>query len=415
MADLPRECDVVVIGAGAAGLAAAQRLVETDLAVVVLEARQRIGGRAWTVPTPEGPQDLGCGWLHSADRNPFVQEAGHLGFDIDRTPPPWGTQVFDIAFSREEQADYQRAFAALWEALDEAAAAPDDAPAATLLPPDGRWNGLMNAVSGAINGAELDRVSIQDFAAYEDSRVNWRLPAGYGALMAAIGAALPVVLGAQVGAVDRSGPRLRVTGAAGTVESRAVIVTVPTNLLAEEAIRFVPALPDKVEAAAHLPLGIADKAVLAFAGAAEFPPDCHLFGRTDTSETGSYHIRPFGRPLVEGYFGGRFAAALEAEGEGAFAAFAIEQLVGLLGGDVRRQLTPVAASAWAADPFARGSYSHALPGHAAARAVLAAPVEDRLFFAGEATSPHSFSTAHGAWESGRRAAEEAITALALRP
>lgn len=414
MATLPQEVEVAVIGAGAAGLAAAHRLAEERVSCVVLEARERVGGRAWTIPTAAGPQDLGCGWLHSADGNAFVGEAERLGFTIDKTPPPWGTQVFDLGFSKAEQADYQAGFAAFWKKLDEAAAEPGDRPAATLLPEDGRWNALMNAVSAAINGIALDRVSIKDFAAYDDSRINWRLPAGYGALMAAYAAECPVVLGAAVSLIDHGMAPIRVVTTAGPVFARAIVVTLPTNVLAAEAVRFTPALPDKVEAAAQLPLGLADKLVMTLAGEQDFPPDCHLFGRLDSVETGSYHIRPFGRPLIEGYFGGDFAAALEDEGPQGFFAFAADQLVGHLGGEMRKRLGFVAASGWRADPFARGSYSYAMVGHADARAALAAPVEERLFFAGEATSPDRFSTAHGAYASGRRAAGEALAALRRR-
>jgi monoamine oxidase len=121
---------------------------------------------------------------------------------------------------------------------------------------------------------------------------------------------------------------------------------------------------------------------------------------------GSYHLRPFGQPCIEGFFGGRFARELEDAGDGALAAQSIDEIVALLGSDFRRKLMPLAETRWAHDPFARGSYSHALPGHAGARAVLAAPVDGRLFFAGEATSPHFFSTAHGARDSGERAALE---------
>jgi monoamine oxidase len=123
---------------------------------------------------------------------------------------------------------------------------------------------------------------------------------------------------------------------------------------------------------------------------------------------GSFHLRPFGQPCIEGFYGGRFAQALEDAGQGALAAQAIDEVVAMLGSDFRRKLKPLAESRWAHDPFARGSYSHALPGHAGARAVLAAPVEGRLFFAGEATSLNFFSTAHGARDSGERAAGEAL-------
>jgi monoamine oxidase len=173
-------------------------------------------------------------------------------------------------------------------------------------------------------------------------------------------------------------------------------------------LRFHPALPDKIGAAAALPLGLADKLYLRLDQADEFPKDSHLYGAIDRVGTGSYHLRPFGRPLIECYFGGRLARDLEAGGETAFAAFAADELASLLGGAIRKRLHPIAASAWARDAHARGSYSHALPGHADARRTLAEPVEGRLFFAGEACSVHDFSTAHGAYRSGIAAADAAV-------
>jgi monoamine oxidase len=131
------------------------------------------------------------------------------------------------------------------------------------------------------------------------------------------------------------------------------------------------------------------------------------------TEMGTFHLRPFGQPCIEGFFGGHYAKALEDEGDGAIAAASIDEIVSFLGSDIRRKLKPLKESRWAHDPFARGSYSHALPGHAGKRAVLAAPVDGRLFFAGEATSPNFFSTAHGAHESGERAAREALAATAI--
>jgi monoamine oxidase len=95
----------------------------------------------------------------------------------------------------------------------------------------------------------------------------------------------------------------------------------------------------------------------------------------------------------------------------AMTGFATEELVGLFGSAIRHRLSPLAGSFWRADPFARGSYSYALPGHADDRARLAAPVDDRLFFAGEATSPNFFSTAHGAYETGIAAAKAVLASL----
>ena len=154
--------------------------------------------------------------------------------------------------------------------------------------------------------------------------------------------------------------------------------------------------PAKVDAAAGLPLGVDDKVTLALDDAEAFPKEGNLRGATMRTEMGTYHIRPFGQPCIEGFFGGSFARELEDAGEGAIAAHSIDEIAGFLGNDIRRKLKPLYESRWAHDPFARGSYSHALPGHAGDRAVLAAPVDGRLFFAGEATSPSFFTTAHGA-------------------
>jgi monoamine oxidase len=133
-----------------------------------------------------------------------------------------------------------------------------------------------------------------------------------------------------------------------------------------------------------------------------------VFGNTDRAATAIYHMRPFGRPLIECYFGGSNADALERGGAAAFAHFATEELCKVFGTEFRRRIKPLPMHLWRGDPFARGSYSYAKPGSAGCRAVLAVPVDDRLFFAGEACSPHFFSTAHGAYESGMTAAEQVL-------
>jgi len=406
---LPSEIDVAIVGAGAAGLGAARTLDKSGLSVVVLEARDRLGGRGHTFMAAPGITfDAGCGWLHSADKNSFVQIASQLKFEIDKTRPPWREQSFDAVFPANERADFIKALDAFQERAEKAAASGRDCAASTLLEPGNRWNPMIDALSTYINGCELDRVSILDMAAYDDTEINWRVRRGYGALIAAYGAPCPVALNTQVRLIDHSGKRLRIETSQGTLSAAKVVVTVPTNLIAEEAIRFVPALPVKVNAARGLPLGLADKVMLALDRPEALPADGNLRGATMRTAMGSYHLRPFGQPCIEGFFGGRFAQQLEDAGEGALAARAIEEIVELLGSQFRARLKPLAESHWAHDPFARGSYSHALPGHAGDRAVLAAAVDGRLFFAGEATSPNFFSTAHGARDSGERAAREVM-------
>jgi monoamine oxidase len=409
----PSEVDVAVIGAGAAGFGAARTLETSGFSVIVLEARDRVGGRGHTImAAPDITFDLGCGWLHSADQNSFAKIAEQLNFEIDKARPPWREQAFKTAFPPKERADFIAALDAFYKRAEEAAKAGRDCPASDYLEPGNRWNPMIDAISTYVNGCELDQVSILDMDAYDDSEINWRVRRGYGALIAAYGAPCPLALNTQVTLIDHSGVRVRIETSRGTLSADKVIVTVPTNLIAEQSVRFHPALPAKVDAARALPLGIADKVMLALSEPEALPKDGNLRGATMRTAMGTYHLRPFGQPCIEGYFGGRFARQLEDAGNGALAAQSIDEIAAFLGNDFRRKLKPLAESRWARDPFARGSYSHALPGHAGDRAVLAAPVDGRLFFAGEATSRNFFSTAHGARDSGERAAGEVVASLA---
>lgn len=408
---VPYDYDVVVIGAGASGLAAGQRLARAGITFRILEARSRIGGRAWTL-AGEFPLDLGCGWLHSADTNPWTAILGDLGFTIDKTPPAWGRHSLDLGFSAEEQASFHRAINAFRQDMTAAARQAPDRAAASLLAPGGRFNALIAAVTSYASGTEPDRLSIRDTANYADTGLNWRVVEGYGAGIAAFGRDLPISLACPVTRLDHSGRRLRLTTPGGVVTATKVIITLPTNLLAAEALVFDPPLPEKCAAAAALPLGIADKLVLGLDQPLNLPKDGHLFGRIDRTDTASYHLRPFGRNLIEAYFGGQLATDLEIDGPAAFYAFAEDELADLLGTSIRTRLRPLAETAWGQDRFARGAYSYALPGHAEARGRLAAPVEDRIFFAGEACSKHAFSTAHGAYLTGIAAAEAIIGAAA---
>jgi monoamine oxidase len=203
---------------------------------------------------------------------------------------------------------------------------------------------------------------------------------------------------------------LQIETGRGVVTAEQAIVTLPTTVLAQSEELFAPALPDKIEAALGLPLGLDDKLFLSLDGAEEFEKESRAFGRTDRTATGVYHFRPFGRPQIECYFGGPLAIDLEAKGEGAFFDFAKAELGDLLGAAFSRRIKPIRVQRWGVDPFSRGSYSYARPGKADCRTRLAAPVDDRLFFAGEACSTSNFSTAHGGWLTGVAAAEQVIAA-----
>ncbi len=404
------ETEVVVVGGGAAGIGAARKLTDAGVPCLLLEARDRLGGRAWTHEAGGYPLDLGCGWLHSAEHNPWSEIALRQGRSIDKTPPPWQRICKQSGFPVEEQKIFREAQNAFFERIDQMAKEQPEAPSSQALAPDGRWNALISAVTTYIAGAEPDRVAMADFASYEDSGVNWRVVEGYGAAIVAHTKGVQVELNCPVQRIDRSGVRLRLITPKGEIAAAQCIVTLPSVLLAAHEDFFSPALPDKIEAARALPLGLADKLFIALEDAEEFEPDSRMYGSPNRVATASYSMRPFGRPMIEVYFGGRHAEALEAEGVPAFFEFAVRELTDLMGKSFRKRLAPIGMHRWGADPFARGSYSYAVPGQSGAREQLAATIEDRIFFAGEACSLDSFTTAHGAFLSGLKAAD-AIIAL----
>jgi monoamine oxidase len=405
------EIDVVVIGAGAAGVAAARQLLAARIPALVLEARSRAGGRAWTLRGTEFPLDLGCGWLHSADENEWAPIARTLGLTVDRTPPPWGTpRRRTLAFPERDLADFRAASDSFFERVDTVLDDPIDRPAADFLDPGSRWNPLLNAIGNYISGGELADVSARDLASYHDSGTNWRVAQGYGTLVETYAGPLDLRLDCPVTLIDHSGRRLRIVTPQGEIAARAAIVAVPASIIARQELRFHPALPAKLEAADGLPLGLADKLFLHVEDPDDLPPETRLFGALDLQNTGSYHLRPFGRPVIECYFGGDLAWHLEREGDDAFVDYALEQLVLHFGGDMRARLQPIVVTSWGQDAFAYGSYSYARPGKYPMRAALAATVDDRLFFAGEACSDHDYSTAHGALRTGIKAAD-AVTQL----
>ena len=405
--------DIAVIGAGAAGLAAARRILGSGRSMLVLEAGSRLGGRAHTI-TPPGldlPLDLGCFWLHGARGNAWRALAETLGFEVDRTPAPWLDERRWLHLGQDRLEDLQRTQAAFYGRVEAVSAR--ERPMGDFIAPDDRWRGLLDAISTFVSGAELDLVAARDHADYAPGdTLDWRVPAGYGRLIAAAGADVPVRLETAVTAIDLARrDHIAIETNRGRLEARAAIVTVSTDVLAAEAIRFAPALPEKLAAAAALPLGVADKLFLRLDRPEDFAPETHRLGTHERARTGAYHIRPFGRPVIDCFYGGQLARDLEAGGPEAFADFALGELAAHFGSDIRARLKPLCSSAWEAEPFIRGSYAYAMPGAGEARAILAAPVEERLFFAGEACSAQKFTTAHGAYETGVAAAEAAIEAL----
>ena len=406
------DVDVVIVGGGAAGVGAARRLSGSGLSVWLLEASQRIGGRGWTIDLEGIPLDMGCGWLHSAEHNGWRAIAEEQGWEIDRRPAAWDKPQPHPHFSDVEQAEAHAAFHAWHERLMGSPPASDRA--ADALDPQSPWNGYLQAMSGYISGAPLERISATDYNAYERAATehNWRLLRGYGSLIASQWPGdISCRFASPVEGIDADGAGVKLTTPRGTVRSRAAIITVSTSVLAGNLIRLPGTLDEWRHAASCLPLGCDEKLFFHIDGEIDLPTEQVIIADPRDTDSPVFYFRPLERPLVETFLGGRSAHRVSLEGPAASFDQLTASLTRLLGSEAMKHLRPLASSAWSASTYIRGSYSHALPGHAHQRQQLASPFRDRLFFAGEATHPDAFSTAHGALASGERAANELLALL----
>ncbi|GJE52713.1 Pseudooxynicotine oxidase [Methylobacterium tardum] len=407
--------DVIIVGGGAAGIGAARRLTARGKATLLLEASSRLGGRAFTQDLGGYPLDLGCEWLHSGDRNAWAGIAEASGFPVDRSDPPWAKAHPGIAWDEDEEEAARKAFGD-WEERLRAVAQGSDR-ASDALEPGGEWNAYVRAIAGFMSGVAPERISAADYMAYDDASTgrNWNLPLGYGTLVAAsLPPEVTLRLATPVDRIDLAADGIAVQTRAGTVRAKAAVLTVSTAVLAGDAIRLPAGTDPWREAAAALPLGRNEKVFLEIGRGAAFEPDSHAYGNLRDPRSASYSIRPNGWPVIEAFLGGEGARILEEEGPAAGFALVTAELVALFGSDVASAIRPLAATAWSRMASIGGAYSCALPGQSKARARLARPFEDRLFFAGEATHPFDFTTAHGAHDSGQRAADEVLSSLSMR-
>jgi len=402
------ETDVVIVGAGAAGLAAAVTLGAEGVDYVLIEAQGRIGGRAHTSNREFGvPFDVGCAWLHAADRNPFFPDARAAGWTLQHHEMGLDHLYFrDRKASASEMAALSEAETALQAAID-AHDGPDDRLASLV-----RATQLDDAVStfnGPMDfGKDDDEISVADFRSAEDLDPNYLTREGYGALIAHWGRDVPVTLACPARRVRWDGQGVEVETDRGTLRARAVIVTVSTGVLAFDGIRFAPTLPEgHSRAVFDLPMGLLTKVPIRVTGTR-----LGLRPFDDVLVVG--HARhdlyllcfPFDLDLIVGFVGGDFAWEMEAAGPAAAVDFVTGRLEALFGHDVRRHLGHGTMTNWAAEPWVRGAYAVAAPGAADARRILAEPVAERIWFAGEALAGGLIQTAGGARLSGEEAARQ---------
>ena len=404
--------DVIVIGAGGAGLTAAKELQAAGISVIVLEARDRIGGRAFTDTSLGVPWDRGCSWLHASAINPWVAYARQTDFEV--FPDRMTRHVYEGSrrLSGAETAGYRAARERAQRELADAGRRGLDIPAeaaltqATLADP---WYPLVAAGMTAWEGIEAANYSALDSYQFVEQGDDLLIPRGYGTLLAHYAKDIAVTPRTPVSRIRWNARGVTAETPGGAFTARVAVVALPSAVISAGAVIFAPRLPVEVLQAHHdLPLGLMNKVALRFKRNV-FPSErmeaCGL--RRDDGRGMEYLTRLWDSNLCIGMSAGRFAYELEAAGEAAAIEHALDELARMFGGELRRHFDRGAATAWSSDPWSRGSYSHCLPGRFGARALLTRPVGGRIVFAGEHTEQSAYGTLHGAHLSGIRAAREA--------
>jgi monoamine oxidase len=401
--------DVIVIGAGAAGIAAARRLAAAGRRYLVVEATDHVGGRCVTDTTSFGvPFDRGAHWIYLPDSNPLIKVAPRRG---DIYPASLSQKIrIGRRYAREgELEDYLAAQVRATRAIDDAGRKADSA-AAQAMPADlGDWRSTIEFVLGPYNcGKDLAQVSSSDFAKATERRSAAFCKPGFGALLAALAQGLAIQLSTPALSIEtRRG--VAVETPSGTIAATTAIVTVPTNVIASGAFKLSP---DRRDLFARLPLGSYDRIALELPGnPLGLESDDLVFEKSSNNHTAAILANAGGSPLCFVDVAGAFGRELSAQGETAMFDFAVEWLGGLYGGEIKRAIGRKQATRWNAAPYALGAWSAALPGAQSARRLLMDRIADDIWYAGEAAHETLWGTVGGAWESGERAADAVLRRL----
>jgi monoamine oxidase len=411
-APLPREADIVVIGAGAAGIAAARRVMAANRKVIVLEATGQIGGRCITDGTTfDVPFDRGARWIHNPDTNPMIKLARGAGLDVG--PAPLGQKI-RIGRRNARAGEVEELLATMVRAnraIDEASRGRADVSCASALPKDlGDWAATVEFLLGAnATGKDLKELSAIDKIRAQDRGAALACRQGLGTLIAKLGDGLPVSLATPAARIGWSGRDVTVETQAGKVAARAAIITASSNVLSAGSIKFTPELPKRtLDAASKLSLGSYDHIVLQLPGnPLGLARDDVVVEQAKDLRTAFMIANMEGSSLCGIDVAGSFGRDLSAQSEAAMVAFAVEWLTKLFGSDAAKAVKKSSATRWNAAPFALGAMSAASPGGQPSRKILMEPVGS-LFLAGEAAHETLWGTVDGAWESGERAADLAL-------
>lgn len=408
--------DVVIVGAGAAGIGAGLGLTRLGVPHLILEAKQRVGGRAYSDTSSLGHLwDHGAHWLHSADVNVMRFMAEKLKHKF-RPENPAVTSFRSFIGGQWKVSEFATDY--VWTKLEDIAQAGrngNDVAAESILDRSHAMYPLLRHWCQLIYSKDPSELSTGDAGNYSDSHVNLPVQDGYGALVARLSQGLPIRLGVTVRAIEVAGGGVRLETNSGTITAKACILAVPSRIIEKQRITIKPGLPAALERAfADVTMGYGEKVALGFDRKVfegfEIPfADVFDPVSPDTRPL-NFELHPFGRPIAVAHVGGSVAKELAMAGPETMKGLAIETLVKAFGADIRQRIVASATTGWTMDEHIGGAYSGAAPSKAEARKVFSEPVHDRLFLAGEHVHRHYMATVHGAYETGLDAAHKAAAA-----
>jgi monoamine oxidase len=407
------ETDVAIVGAGAAGIAAARRVAAAGRRFALIEASDHVGGRCVTDNRIFGvPFDRGAHWLHMPDINPVAKLSSRTGLDLYPAPPGQKLRIGRRNAREGEMEDYLSAIVRANRAIQDAARGKIDVNCMQALPKDlGDWRAAIEFVLGPFSCAKnLDEVSVVDFARSMERDTDAFCRQGFGALVGKLAIDLPVQFGVAVTRMQSTRNVVEIETTRGRINARAAIVTVSTGVLAAEKIKFMPELPPRHrDAIAKLSLGSYDHVAFELKGnPLQLQNDDLVFEKATGARTAALLANVSGTPLAMVEIAGKFGRELSAQGEAAMIDFATGWLAELYGADIKKAIGKTHATRWNREPWALGAFSAAAVGGQGGRKVLMEAVRERLFFAGEAVHETLWSTVGGAWEAGERAADAAL-------
>jgi len=413
---LEPDFDVLIVGAGAAGIAAARRIAASGRTFAVLEASDRRGGRCFTdTGTFNLPCDLGAYSIHLPEQSSLRKAAAQSRIELYPHPEIQQVRIFGRkGFERDLEELYSERVRCT-EAIAKAAAGGDEISCAEALPKDlGTWRRTMEFILGPYRfGADLKDLSAKEYAVSLNRSAPLLCRQGVGFLIGRLAIGIPIKFFSPVTQVDWGDRSVILETNGGTVTARAVIVTASTAVVASGKIKFKPNLPAPyAKAFEKLKLGSYDHVAIEFNGnPLGLEANEIVFEKARDAKTAALFANVHGTRLSILDIGGSLGAELEEKNESAMSAFALDWISSVFGSDIKKAVVRTRATSWSKQPWALGGFSSAPPGAQEARKLLSEPLSEAVWFAGEAINQTLWGTVGGAWQDGERAADAVIGRL----